>query len=128
MLHRPNWVLSHGHAERLHFESILKLKRSSRMPIFSLPKGLKHLLLNCVNIYSSRFKEGKLKKKRHSNYNCLTDCEPWLCGSKLSSSRETPFIRCKPCMANISPLRCGIIYPSGLKAKPGRCTKFLRLL
>lgn len=47
------------------------------------------------------------------------DCKPWLCGYKPSSSKAMPFIKCKHYMVSISPLRCGIIYPNGLKVRHG---------
>lgn len=46
-------------------------------------------------------------------------CWRWQCGSRPSSSREMLCIRCSRFTVNTSPLRCGIICPSGSKASCG---------
>ncbi|XP_025063067.1 signal transducer and activator of transcription 5B isoform X4 [Alligator sinensis] len=50
----------------------------------------------------------------------LACSEPWLCGSRPSSSRGRPCGRCRHCTASTSLLRCGITCHSGLRAKHGR--------
>lgn len=43
----------------------------------------------------------------------ISGCWRWQCGSRPSSSREMLCTRCSLCMVSTSPLRCGIICPSG---------------